>query len=178
MECPVCLKSLKKKQCINPCEHKLCSSCFKKIANKRCPLCRCKMLSLQTIPSYDARLFSTKYIMVKTTKKDKIISLTKLKSHIFSMDFKNYLTDVLTRPHMYVIKRIIFCIELPNVMRTYSPENLHLYTLKELFYMYEANIHRFFQFNPNVINYLTMKIKEEIERRTQYSVIQPKFLSQ
>jgi hypothetical protein len=117
---------------------------------------------------YDARLLSPKYIMVKTTKKDKIISLNKLKRHVFSTEFKNYLTDVLTKPHQYVIKRTIFCIELPNKMRVYSPENLGLYTITELFFMYESNIHRYFQFNPNITNNLIMKIKEEIQSRLIY----------
>ena len=163
MECPVCLKTLKKKQCINPCEHELCSSCFKKIANKRCPLCRCEMLSLQT---KDARLFSTKYIMVKTTKKDKIISLTKLKRHVFSSDFKNYLREILMKPHLYVIKRIMISFKSQNKVVTYSPQNLSFYNLSELFYMYETNILRYFK-KPNVINYLIMNIKKEIENRIE-----------
>jgi hypothetical protein len=125
---------------------------------------------------------------VKTTKNDKIISFDKLKTHVFSMDFKNYLTDILTGPHLYVIKRMKFCIELPNKVLAYSPENLHLYNLSELFYMYEANIYRMFQFNPHIINYLIVKIKEEIERRTITgscpmqipinTIIQPNFYSQ
>ena len=161
MECPVCLKTLKKKQCINPCEHELCSSCFKKIANKRCPLCRCEMLSLQT---KDARLFSTKYIMVKTTKKDKIISLKNLKKHVFSSDFKNYLREILMNNRLYVIKRIMVSFKSPNQVVSYSPENLSYYNLSELFYMYETNILRYFK-KPNVINYLIMNIKNEIENR-------------
>jgi len=169
MECPVCMITLKNRQYINPCNHELCSNCYKKINPKTCPICRCLMES-----HHDGRLDSTKFIAVKTTKKDKIISLEKLKKHVFSADFKNYLTDILTRPHMYVIKRMIFCIELPNKMLSYSIENITLYTIDELFYMYEANIHKYFQFKPNVINDLIMKIKEEIESRT----IQPIFLSQ
>ena len=172
MECPVCMRTQKNRQCINPCQHELCSSCFKKINPKKCPICRSLMETL-----YDTRLYSTNYIMVKTTKKDKIISLEKLKKHIFSADFKNYLTDILTRAHQYVIKRMKFCIELPNKMLAYSPENVTLYTIDELFYMYEANIYRTFQFNPNVINRLTMQIKEEIERRTN-QIIELNFYSQ
>jgi len=70
-----------------------------------------------------------------------------------------------------------FCIELPNKMLAYSPENVTLYTIDELFYMYEANIYRTFQFNPNVINRLTMQIKAEIERRTN-QIIELNFYSQ
>jgi len=87
----------------------------------------------------------------------------------FRKDFKKYLREILMEPHMYVIKRIIVKLELPNQVVSYRPENLFLYSLSELFFMYEQNILRYFKFKPNVINYLIMKIKEEIESRTKQS---------
>ena len=74
MECPVCMRSLKKREYIFPCKHELCNKCYKKIKIK-CPICRCDMESL-----CDERLDSYNYITVKTTKKDKIISLKNLKN--------------------------------------------------------------------------------------------------
>ena len=102
--------------------------------------------------------------MVKTTKKDKIISLKNLKKHVFSSDFKNYLREILMNNRLYVIKRIMVSFKSPNQVVSYSPENLSYYNLSELFYMYETNILRYFK-KPNVINYLIMNIKEEIEKR-------------
>ena len=160
MECPVCMRSLKKREYIFPCKHELCNKCYKKIKIK-CPICRCDMESL-----CDEKLDSYDYTAVKTTKKDKIISLKNLKKHVFSSDFKNYLREILMKPHLYVIKRIFIRFESPNQVVSYSPENLSYYNLSELFFMYEYNINRYFK-KPNVINYLIMNIKQEIETRTE-----------
>jgi len=160
MECPICYYCKKSKTYVHPCKHELCNNCYKKITPKKCPICRCDMESL-----CDKKLDSYDYIAVKTTTKCKIISLNKLKKHVFSTDFKNYLREILTEPHMYVIKRTIVQLELPNQVVSYSPENLNCYNLSELFFMYEQNILRFFKYKPGVINYLIMKIKEEIQRR-------------
>ena len=173
MECPVCMRSLKKREYIFPCKHELCNKCYKKIKIKS-PICRCDMESL-----CDEKLDSYDYTAVKTTKKDKIISLKNLKKHVFSSDFKNYLREILMNNRLYVIKRIMVSFKSPNQVVSYSPENLSYYNLSELFYMYETNILRYFK-KPNVINYLIMNIKNEIENRIKkpFANYIPFFLSQ
>ena len=42
MECPVCMEPTQLCD-LSPCNHQMCNNCFRQLATKVCPLCRCKI---------------------------------------------------------------------------------------------------------------------------------------